>query len=360
MAVFEPDDVVCAVKDAGSLIGLVGERGLGFTKPVCGGEGGILVFVEAPCAALVAGLLAGFVVWLEAAAGLLSFFSTFFSGGFVDSFGRPLGVVGVLGAAGDLIAFGDGFEAADVFAVEIGVGRAENLPEAGLSTLFPVVIDLLPTFVCPLDAALLATVFLRSVAPLVLFVAFVSPPSCLSTSIEGVSTATSGMVSSITVLFFRTSNSVAIDCFRSAVVFGCSSSSILKLVLRLAILGSPLFSRFKPNWFPSCPLLSTATKLVRTFERGLGDVPLLPAPKMISKCSLRMTVSDKPIEPAGDRPRSGGLVDVSLFSNIARRLRTPPDILTDFELLLLARFPNVFEIEESQESESCEETRTPF
>ena len=42
-----------------------------------------------------------------------------------------------------------------------------------------------------------------------------------------------------------------------------------------------------------------------------------------------MTVSDEPIEPAGDRPRSGGLVDTSLFSNIASRLRTPPDILTD-------------------------------
>lgn len=50
---------MCAVKDAGSLIGRVGERGLGFTKPVCGGEGGILVFGAALEAELVVGLLAG-------------------------------------------------------------------------------------------------------------------------------------------------------------------------------------------------------------------------------------------------------------------------------------------------------------
>jgi hypothetical protein len=37
-----------------------------------------------------------------------------------------------------------------------------------------------------------------------------------------------------------------------------------------------------------------------------------------------------PIEPAGDRPRPGGdIVDSSLFSNIARRFRTPPDMMTD-------------------------------
>ena len=36
-----------------------------------------------------------------------------------------------------------------------------------------------------------------------------------------------------------------------------------------------------------------------------------------------------PIDPAGDRPRSGGDIDDSLFSNIARRFRTPPDMTTD-------------------------------
>lgn len=48
IAVLEPEEAVCAVKEAGSLIGLVGDRGLGLTKPVCGGEGGIRVFAEAP------------------------------------------------------------------------------------------------------------------------------------------------------------------------------------------------------------------------------------------------------------------------------------------------------------------------
>lgn len=247
-AVFEPEEAVCAVKEAGSLIGLVGERGLGFTKPVCGGEGGILVFGFAPCAELVAGLLAGLGALLEDAAGLLSFFSGFFSGRFVDSFGRSRGVVGVLGAAGDLVVLGDGFDAAAVFAVDIGAGRAVNLLEDGLSTVFIVVALLLLPIVCPFDAVLLAAAFLRPFFSAADFdTPLFPPPSCLSTSIGGVSTATSGIVSSTTVLFFRASYSVAIDCFRSAVVCGCSSSSILKLVLRFAMLGSPLFSLFKPN-----------------------------------------------------------------------------------------------------------------
>lgn len=148
------------------------------------------------------------------------------------------------------MVLGDDFDAVDVFAVDIGVGRPVNLLEDGFSTVFSVVAALLLPFLCAFDAALLAPTFLRSTAPFEAFVAFVVLvllPNCLSTSIDGVSTATSGIVSSITVLFFRASNSEAIDCFRSAVVCGCSSSSILKLVLRFAILGSPLFSRFNPN-----------------------------------------------------------------------------------------------------------------
>lgn len=62
VAVFEPDEAVCAVKDAGSLIGLVGERGFGFTNPVCGGEGGILVFGALLEVVVVLGLLTGFDV----------------------------------------------------------------------------------------------------------------------------------------------------------------------------------------------------------------------------------------------------------------------------------------------------------
>jgi hypothetical protein len=38
MAVLEPEEAVCAVRDAGSLIGRVGDFGLGFTKLVCGGD----------------------------------------------------------------------------------------------------------------------------------------------------------------------------------------------------------------------------------------------------------------------------------------------------------------------------------
>jgi hypothetical protein len=37
-----------------------------------------------------------------------------------------------------------------------------------------------------------------------------------------------------------------------------------------------------------------------------------------------------PMDPAGERPRSGGdMDDSSLFSNMARRFRTPPDMMTD-------------------------------
>jgi hypothetical protein len=80
VAVLEPEEVVCAVRDAGSLIGLVGDFGLGFTKPVCGGDAGILVFGAEPWAAAVAGLLAGFAMLLDARDALLVFFSGCFSG----------------------------------------------------------------------------------------------------------------------------------------------------------------------------------------------------------------------------------------------------------------------------------------
>jgi hypothetical protein len=39
-----------------------------------------------------------------------------------------------------------------------------------------------------------------------------------------------------------------------------------------------------------------------------------------------------PMDPAGERPRSGGdMDDSSLFSNMARRFRTPPDMMTDVQ-----------------------------
>ena len=56
---------------------------------------------------------------------------------------------------------------------------------------------------------------------------------------------------------------------------------------------------------PICPLGSTATKLVRTFETGREASPV--------------TLSDA----AGERPREGGEVDSSFCSNLARKEATP-------------------------------------
>lgn len=41
-ASFDPEEAVWAVSDAGSLTGRVGDLGFGLTKPVWGGDGGIL------------------------------------------------------------------------------------------------------------------------------------------------------------------------------------------------------------------------------------------------------------------------------------------------------------------------------
>lgn len=67
-------------------------------------------------------------------------------------------------------------------------------------------------------------------------------PNLLSLSSDGVSIADSGIASSITELFFLASYSEAIVSFLARVSFGLSSSSMLKLVLRFAMLGSPLLS----------------------------------------------------------------------------------------------------------------------
>jgi len=80
VAVLEPEEAVCAIRDAGSLIGRVGDFGLGFTKPVCGGDAGILVLGAELWIAVAGGLLVGFEVLLDANDALLVFFSGFFSG----------------------------------------------------------------------------------------------------------------------------------------------------------------------------------------------------------------------------------------------------------------------------------------
>ena len=52
---------MCAINDAGSLTGRVGDLGLGLTKPVCGGEAWIRVFgADVYDAAVDGGRLAGF------------------------------------------------------------------------------------------------------------------------------------------------------------------------------------------------------------------------------------------------------------------------------------------------------------
>ena len=56
---------------------------------------------------------------------------------------------------------------------------------------------------------------------------------------------------------------------------------------------------------PICPLGSTATKQVRTFEMG----------REMSPATLN--------EAAGERPREGGEVDSSFCSNFARKEATP-------------------------------------
>lgn len=318
--VFDPDEAVCAVKEAGSLTGLVGDLGLGFLNPVCGGEAPILVFVAPVAVETVVEAVVGRLAGFETAG---AFFSTLFSGFFSETFlacSLLLGVVGVLGRGDFKLLVGEALGGTEVFAVDIGAGFAV-LSAAGFSTAFATAGFEVP-FVCAGGGAFFssfcATGFTSS-----FFRCPLPRPNCLSTSIEGVSIALSGIVSSTNELRFLASNSEAIDCFLSVVSFGLSCSSILKLVLRFDKLGSPLVSLF--NSKPICPLRPTVTKLVRTFDSGRGDVPLLPPskhqPQSLEHCKI--IIHSPPIElPPGERPRSGRSV-VPLFSNMARRLCTP-------------------------------------
>jgi hypothetical protein len=168
VAVLEPEEAVWAVRDAGSLIGRVGDFGLGFTKPVCGGDGWILVLGAEPCAGVVVGLLAGFEVPLDASDALLGFFSgcfpVFFSGFLSGLFAGAsftwvrTGVVGVFGA-GVLIFFGETLALVVVLAVEIAAGLEIVLAVVGMSALFTAAGFALP-FVCPFEGP--AVVFFSS------------------------------------------------------------------------------------------------------------------------------------------------------------------------------------------------------
>jgi hypothetical protein len=159
-------------------------------------------------------------------------------------------VVGVLGAGGTLTFFGDALGATDVFAVDIAAGRLVVLFVVGFSTGFAGAAGFELPFALPFTAppgfvALLtdASIFLVSSFGFPAFGASrFPPPSCFSTSFIGVSTAVSGMTSSITALFFRARSSVAIDSFVCAVATGSSCSWTLKLSLLFDMLGSPLSS----------------------------------------------------------------------------------------------------------------------
>lgn len=90
--------------------------------------------------------------------------------------------------------------------------------------------------------------------------------------------ADSGTVADVTAIIFFTFAPVLVASFLSVEGTGSASSSILKLGLDFATLRSGSVSFLNPNCPPNCPLRSTVTKLVRTFESGLGEVPLLPPP----------------------------------------------------------------------------------
>ena len=293
MANFDPEEAVWAVSDAGSLTGRVGDLGFGLTKPVCGGDAWILVLAGR---AVVDGWAVDFEVWLvaaaaaAAAAAVAGFLVALLSAAFEDASLKWPGVVGVLGIA-SFTFLGDALGATDVFAVDIAAGRVIVLSVVGLSDAFARVAVFELPFVLPFEVlglaalpVIAAAAFFASSSPLAgLGVPRLPAPSCLSTSAEGVSRAFSGMMSSTTTLFLRAMNSSVIDSFLCASTPDSSCSSVLKLSLRFARLGSPLLSRFG-NWSPIWPLFSTITKLVRILEMGRGDVLSLPVPRTISRC----------------------------------------------------------------------------
>lgn len=190
----------------------------------------------------------------------------------------------------------------------------------GVPLLFP--FDFIPSEPLITSTAFLASTFGTSLGAMATF----SSVAVFGVSISGIESSTTAP------LFFL----VYSEAEESDLPMpGRRSSSLLKLVRRVDDLGSPLVSLLicSPIW----PLFSTITKLVRILERGRGEVPLLAMPAVIQRKLKRATNGKyQPDVDAGERPLSaGGLVSGSLFSNIARRLRTPPDILPDFETQLV-------------------------
>jgi hypothetical protein len=228
----------------------VGDLGFGLLNPDCGGDGGIRVFTAGrledlavpvaanePLLVFLAGLNSG--VFL---ASLTAFFSGVLAFASFEGLREADGadeVVGVLGTAfedlGDVV-LGECFGAVDVLAIEIGAGRDVTLLVAGLSPEALVALLPLEVFGSSFFAALISAGFANS-RPRCGIAS--GTPICLSSSKAGVSAkADSGIASVTNVLSLLALNSAAMDSFLSAVSFGCSFSSILKLVLLRAMLGS--------------------------------------------------------------------------------------------------------------------------
>jgi len=224
----------------------------------------------------VGGRLEDFADSLGASEARAILFSGFFSNVFeVCSSGRPLplGVVGVLGTAGDFMGdlIGDFFGATDALVVVIGVGRLVGLLAAGCSPA--VAIGFKVPLLLPFEPVLASAAFLGTAFESTFFTtSFGGSGIFFSSAVFGVSA--SGIECSSTVSLFLLLYCELVDSFRSRV--GRDSSSTLKLVLLFDTLGSLLSGLL--NWSPIWPLFSTVTKLVRILERGRGDVPLLAIP----------------------------------------------------------------------------------
>lgn len=305
-APLDTDDAVGAMRDGGKLTGLVGDLGLGLTKPVsCSRDvltgGGLLSVVERVGLAAVASRLAGCCLSCPLALGL---------------------------GSGRLAAAGVGF----------GAGAAL---EGALVAAFATVPDGRVTG---------------------FFLAGPAPPSLLFFSSLGLDSvgealgsdlevpADGGWVGSAEVnLGVGCSSSICLSGFRlglsetaptsleacddwdglaalgedsgtasprksvravpstpSGVVFGVNLASISGFERPLEVLGSWLGSRCRPTF----PFFSMATKLVRTFDRGRGDSELLAAP--LGELSVfgpkhreRMSAWREPLEDGRGRRKVG-------------------------------------------------------
>ena len=184
-----------------------------------------------------------------------------------------LGVVGVLGTGDCKLFFGEVLDVAAALAVDIAAGLLDTLLPADFSLGLEAV-----AFVSPFVPAGFSMVLLA--ADLTTSFSF-ADPLCIAIFLSdacGLSIDDSAVVSSARELRCRLPISGRIFCLVSDVSLELSPS-ILKLLLRLDVLGSPLVSLRNPSWLP---FLSTATKLVRTLERGRGEVPVLAPPRGIS------------------------------------------------------------------------------